>query len=157
MACEPLVATAPFQPPEAVQAVALVADQVRVELPPEDTLAGSALSETVGGRDCDGGGLEPCRRRRYSSVKFVVALSAGVPCDPLWLGAAPTVGSATGRGIGGRPSQHRSCAALHRGGIRSESHSGGRRGHRHGRGLRGAAAGAGTSKGVGLVCAERAG
>jgi hypothetical protein len=45
---EPLVATDPLQAPEAVQAVALVEDQVNVELPPLDTLLGVALIVTVG-------------------------------------------------------------------------------------------------------------
>lgn len=44
-----MMASAPDQPPDAVQAVALVEDQLKVELPPEDTLAGLALRETVGG------------------------------------------------------------------------------------------------------------
>ncbi len=45
---EPLVATAPDHPPEAVQEVALVEVQFKVELAPADTLAGLALKETVG-------------------------------------------------------------------------------------------------------------
>ena len=44
-----MVGTAPDHPPEAVQEVALVVDQLKVELPPEATLAGLALKETVGG------------------------------------------------------------------------------------------------------------
>ena len=46
---EPLMATAPDHPPDAVQEVALVEDQLKVELPPADTLAGFALREAVGG------------------------------------------------------------------------------------------------------------
>jgi hypothetical protein len=46
---EPLVASLPLQPPDAVQEVALVEDQVNVELPPLATLVGAALSETLGG------------------------------------------------------------------------------------------------------------
>jgi hypothetical protein len=46
--CEPLVASLPLQAPEAVQEVALVDDQVRVDAPPLDTLAGLAVSVTVG-------------------------------------------------------------------------------------------------------------
>jgi hypothetical protein len=38
----------PDQPPEAVQAVALVVDQVRVELPPLATVLGLAPRATVG-------------------------------------------------------------------------------------------------------------
>jgi hypothetical protein len=46
--CEPAVARLPDHPPDAVQAVALVEDQVNVELPPADTLVGLALSATLG-------------------------------------------------------------------------------------------------------------
>ena len=44
----PLVALAPLQPPEAVQPVALVELQVRVEDPPLATFIGFAVSVTVG-------------------------------------------------------------------------------------------------------------
>ena len=44
----PEVALAPDQPPEAVQEVAFVEDQVSVEDPPLATDAGSAASDTVG-------------------------------------------------------------------------------------------------------------
>ena len=47
--CEPLVAGVPDHPPDAVHAVALVEDQVNIELLPLETLVGFALSETVGG------------------------------------------------------------------------------------------------------------
>jgi hypothetical protein len=46
--CDPLVAFAPDQPPEAVQEVALVEVHVRVELLPDTTLVGLAVSVTVG-------------------------------------------------------------------------------------------------------------
>ena len=46
--CVPLVATAPDHPPEAVQAVASVDDQVNVEVPPLDTVPGFELIVTVG-------------------------------------------------------------------------------------------------------------
>jgi hypothetical protein len=45
--CEPLNALAPDQAPEAVHAVALVADQIRLELPPFETVLGLALMLTV--------------------------------------------------------------------------------------------------------------
>ena len=45
---EPLVALVPDQAPEAVHAVALVEDQVRVEPAPLATLVGLALIVTVG-------------------------------------------------------------------------------------------------------------
>jgi hypothetical protein len=46
--CEPLIGLLPLQAPEAVQAVAFVADQVSVELVPLDTELGAALIKTVG-------------------------------------------------------------------------------------------------------------
>jgi hypothetical protein len=49
VACEPAVATEPLQPPDAVQAVELVEDQVNVELPPLEMLVGLALKEMLGG------------------------------------------------------------------------------------------------------------
>jgi hypothetical protein len=45
---EPLVPIAPDQPPEAVQELALLADQLSVALPPLDTLPTLALRLTVG-------------------------------------------------------------------------------------------------------------
>jgi hypothetical protein len=46
--CEPLVALLPDHPPEAVQEVALVADQVKVELAPLATVLGLADKVTTG-------------------------------------------------------------------------------------------------------------
>ena len=46
--CEPLVALAPDQAPEAVHEVALVAVQVNVEVPPLTTVLGLALKLIVG-------------------------------------------------------------------------------------------------------------
>jgi hypothetical protein len=46
--CEPAVACAPLQPPEAVQAVALVDDQVNADVAPLLTVAGFALKVTAG-------------------------------------------------------------------------------------------------------------
>ena len=83
---EPLVAREPVQPPVAVQAVALVDDQFRVEVPPLATLVGLALNETVGGvaetvtvADCDADPLAPVQ----VSVKVEVVVSAAVLCVPL--------------------------------------------------------------------------
>jgi hypothetical protein len=45
--CDPLRALVPDHPPEAVQEVALLADHVRVELPPLVTVLGLALMLTV--------------------------------------------------------------------------------------------------------------
>lgn len=52
--CEPLKDLLPDQAPEPVHEVALVDDQVRVALPPLETLLGLALRLTVG----DGGVTE---------------------------------------------------------------------------------------------------
>jgi hypothetical protein len=46
--CEPLTGMLPDQAPEAVQEVALVADQVNVELLPLATVLGLAANVTVG-------------------------------------------------------------------------------------------------------------
>ena len=46
--CEPLVGSVPFQPPEAVQLVALVEDHVSAEVAPLATRVGLALKLTVG-------------------------------------------------------------------------------------------------------------
>ena len=48
MDCEPLVALAPDQAPEAVQAVALLADQVKTALLPLAIVLGLADNATVG-------------------------------------------------------------------------------------------------------------
>jgi hypothetical protein len=65
--------------------VALVEDQVRVDVPPWATLDGLAVSETLGGAaetvtvaDCDAEPPAPVQVR----VNFVVAVSAGVVCEP---------------------------------------------------------------------------
>jgi len=46
--CEPLRVLLPLQPPDAVQEVACVADQVSVELVPLATELGAALMRTIG-------------------------------------------------------------------------------------------------------------
>jgi hypothetical protein len=46
--CDPLTALVPLQPPLAEQEVALLADQVSVELLPEEIALGPALRLTVG-------------------------------------------------------------------------------------------------------------
>ncbi len=48
MECDPLVASLPLQPPEAVQDVAFLDDQDSVELLPLATVLGLALKLTVG-------------------------------------------------------------------------------------------------------------
>jgi hypothetical protein len=49
--CEPLTALVPDQAPDAEQVVALVADQLNVELPPLATVLGLAASVTVGAEE----------------------------------------------------------------------------------------------------------
>lgn len=46
--CEPAVASGPLQPPEAVQAVALLDDQVNADVAPLLIVAGFAVSVTLG-------------------------------------------------------------------------------------------------------------
>jgi hypothetical protein len=46
--CEPAVASEPLQPPEAVQAVALVDDQVNADVAPLFTVVGFAVKVTAG-------------------------------------------------------------------------------------------------------------
>ena len=48
MDCEPLTALLPLQAPDAVQAVAFVADQLSVELVPLVTELGAALRDITG-------------------------------------------------------------------------------------------------------------
>ena len=60
VACEPAVALAPLQPPEAAQLVALVEDQDKVEVAPLFTVAGFAVR--VNGR-CSRGHGDGCRLR----------------------------------------------------------------------------------------------
>jgi hypothetical protein len=88
VAFEPAVATEPLQPSDAVQAVALVEDQVNVELLPLATLVGLALKETLGAvegadtvtvADCDADPPVPV----HVSVNLVVVVRAVVACEPL--------------------------------------------------------------------------
>jgi hypothetical protein len=75
----------PDHPPDAVQEVALVEVQPKVELPPGDTLTGFALKETVGGAvtvtvaDWDAVPPAPVQLK----VNLVVALSGVVTWDPV--------------------------------------------------------------------------
>lgn len=84
--CEPLVPMDPDQPPEAVQEVALLADQVSVVLAPLATLLAAALRVTVGAgvdtdtvTDCAADPPVPVQVRVY----FVVAVTAAVLAEPL--------------------------------------------------------------------------
>ena len=81
-----MVAFEPDQPPEAVQAVALVEVQLKVELAPCAILVGFALSDTLGTgaetvtvADCEAEPPAPVQ----VSVYLVVAVSAGVADEPL--------------------------------------------------------------------------
>jgi hypothetical protein len=84
--CDPLVASEPLHPPDAVQAVALVEVQVSVDALPLVTLEGLALRDTVGAggavtvtvADCEADPPAPVQVKVY----FVVAVSAGVDCEP---------------------------------------------------------------------------
>ncbi len=84
--CEPLVAGDPDQPSDAVQAVALVEDQVKVELPPLETLLGLALIVTDGaGAEtvtvADWAALPPAPVQVSENLVFVVR--APVLSEPL--------------------------------------------------------------------------
>jgi hypothetical protein len=82
----PLIALVPDQAPEAVQEVALVEDQLNVELPPLETLVGLALSEMLGAAadtvtvaDCVADPPAPVQVSMY----LVAAVSAAVLFEPL--------------------------------------------------------------------------
>ena len=94
MECDPLVASLPLHPPEAVQAVAFVDDQDRVELLPLAMLLGLALKLTVGAGEAtvtvaDCAALPPAPVQ--ASVYVAFALSAPVDWEPLvaWLPDQP--------------------------------------------------------------------
>jgi hypothetical protein len=84
--CEPLTARAPDQAPDALQAVALVADQLNVALLPLATVLGVAVSVTVGAEGvtdtvavCTA--LPPAPV--HVSVYVALAVRAAVCCEPL--------------------------------------------------------------------------
>ena len=84
--CDPLVARAPDQPPDAAQLVALVEDHDKVALDPLEMLVGLALSERVGaGADTeivtDWAALPPAPVQ--VSVNWVAAVRFPVLCEPL--------------------------------------------------------------------------
>ncbi len=89
--CDPLVGTVPVKAPDAVQVSAFVEDQVSVELPPETTLLGFALKDTVGGvtlTDTVAELLAEPPLPVQARTNFVVALNATVVWVPL-VGSAP--------------------------------------------------------------------
>jgi hypothetical protein len=84
--CEPLIVLLPDQPPEAVQAVVLVDDQVSVVVAPLLTVLGAAERLTVGAgvltdtvADCVA--LPPAPVQ--VSPKVALAVRAPVDCEPL--------------------------------------------------------------------------
>jgi len=84
--CEPLVGSEPDHAPEAVQEVALVADQLNVELPPLATDVGLALKVTTGPGAltvtvADWVALPPAPL--HVRVYVEVLVSAPVDCEPL--------------------------------------------------------------------------
>ena len=86
MDCDPLTGLAPDHAPEAVQAVAFVADQFRVALPPLVIALGPTLKVTVGVGDlmetlADWAAVPPAPVQ----VKVYVALAVSDPvdCEPL--------------------------------------------------------------------------
>jgi hypothetical protein len=92
--CEPLSALLPLQPPDAVQAVALLLDQVSVEEAPAFTLLGVALSvivgalpETVTVADCVADPPAPVQVSSNSVLLVrvpvdMLPLVGNVPCQP---------------------------------------------------------------------------
>ena len=94
MDCEPLSPLEPLQPPDAVQAVALLLDHVRVEEAPEFTLLGDALRVTIGAlletvtvADCVAGPPAPSQVSSNSVVLVrvpvdIVPLVGTLPCQP---------------------------------------------------------------------------
>jgi hypothetical protein len=84
--CDPLTDLLPDQPPEAVHAVALVEDQLKVEAAPLLTVLGVADKLTVGAglltetvADCEALPPLPVQVSAYVAL----AVSAPVDCDPL--------------------------------------------------------------------------
>jgi hypothetical protein len=92
--CEPLVPLEPLQPPEAVQAVALLLDQVSVAVAPAFTVLGEALNVTIGAlletvtvADCVADPPGPVQVSSYSVLLVsvpvdVVPLVGMLPCQP---------------------------------------------------------------------------
>jgi hypothetical protein len=88
---EPVSPLEPLQPPDAVQEVALLLDQVSVEAAPAFTVLGAALSVTVGAApetvivtDCEADPPAPVQVTTYS----VVLVRAGV-CQIALVGTSP--------------------------------------------------------------------
>ena len=88
----PLTAIVPLQAPEAVQEVALLADQLNVELAPLEMLVGLALNDTVGATVATGVTVTDCAALPPVPVQVrvycVVAVTAAVALAPL-IGSVP--------------------------------------------------------------------
>ena len=94
MDCEPLTPLEPLHPPDAVQAVALLLDQVSVEVAPAFTVLGAALNVTIGAlletvtvADCVADPPGPVQVSSYSVLLVsvpvdVVPLVGMLPCQP---------------------------------------------------------------------------
>jgi hypothetical protein len=92
--CEPVRPLEPLQPPDAVQAVALVLDQVSVEEAPAFTVLGVAVSVTIGAlletvtvADCVADPPGPVQVSSYSVLLVrvpvdIVPLAGMLPCQP---------------------------------------------------------------------------
>jgi hypothetical protein len=92
--CEPLGPLEPLQPPDALQDVALVLDQLSEEEVPESTVLGVAASETTGGiletvtvADCVADPPAPVQVSPYSVVLVRAPVGqvppvATLPCQP---------------------------------------------------------------------------
>jgi hypothetical protein len=92
--CEPLRPLEPLQPPDAVQAVALLLDQVSAEEAPAFTVLGVAVSVTVGAlletvtvADCVADPPGPVQFSSYSVLLVkvpvdIVPLLGTLPCQP---------------------------------------------------------------------------
>jgi hypothetical protein len=93
--CEPLRPLEPLQPPDAVQAVALLLDQVSAEAAPAFTVLGEALNVTIGAlvetvtvADCVADPPGPVQVSSYSVLLVRVPVDAVplvgmLPCQPL--------------------------------------------------------------------------
>jgi hypothetical protein len=86
--CAPLTALVPDQAPDAEQVVALVADQLNVELLPLATVLGLAASVTAGADEltdtiADWSALPPAPVQE--SMYVALAVNAPVCCEPLML------------------------------------------------------------------------
>jgi hypothetical protein len=92
--CEPVRVLLPIQPPDAVQALALLLDQLSVDAAPDCTLLGVALRVTVGAlfetvtvTDCVAGPPDPSQVSAYSVLLVrvpveIVPLVGTPPCQP---------------------------------------------------------------------------